>query len=270
MTQEEFLKRLGLSDKQSKIYLDLAAHVESTVVDIHKRIHHPRSSIYLELERLIDQGYVISKKVGKTTVYKITNPSVLKLTLEKESENLRFLTGNLDDFDKSIKELAKAVEKPKTINIYKGQAGIKQLLWNIIISKAELVVGFSPGQLEDVTDRNFSERWREEFRNNNMHNRIIFNKPKPLVWSDVPKFLEQNVEARTLDEKKIKFDRYTLIYKDVIALCSLKTDSDQYGIEIRDELLVASYKQIFDFLWAHVAKKLKVVKQNLSTELMKD
>ncbi len=257
MTNEEFLKQLGLTNPQIKIYLDLASHPESTVVGIYKRIFSPRSSIYLELERLIDRGFVISKKVGKTTFYKITNPDILKLTIEEEAKKFNNLSENLGEFVENIGELKGNITAPKTINIYKGQAGIKQMLWNIIISKVKLLVGFSPGQLEDVTDRAFAEKWREEFRNRNMHNRIIFNKPKPLVWSNVPHFLEKNTEIKTLDDKKIKFDRYTLIYGDVLSICSLKTDNDQYGIEIRDELLVQSYKQIFDFIWTHVAKRLK-------------
>ncbi len=257
MTQEEFLQKLGLNSQQIKIYLDLAAHPESTVVAIHKRLYLPRSSIYLELERLIDKGFILSKKVGKTTTYKITNPQILEMTIEEEAKKLQYLKSNLSDFSKSITDLESLKEARRTINIYKRQAGIKQMLWNIILSRAKLVVGFSPGQLEDITDRTFSERWREEFKRNNMHNRIIFNKPKPLVWSDVPQFLEKNTEIKTLDARKIKFDRYTLIYNDILSLCSLKTDSDQYGIEIRDELLVKSYKQLFDFIWAHVAKKLK-------------
>lgn len=256
VTQENFLRQLGLTDEQTKIYLDLASHPESTVVDTHKRLTRPRSSLYLDLERLIHKGFVISKHVGKTTYYKITDPKILKFTVEEEAKKLQFLQKNLTEFTKNIYNLGQKKETIKTINIYKGQTGIKQLLWNILISKAKLVVGFSPGQLEDITDRKFAEKWREEFRNNNMHNKIIFNKPKPRTWSDVPLFLTQNVEARTLDEKKIKFDRMILIYNDILTVCSLKTDSDQYGIEIRDDLLVQSYKQIFTFLWDHVAKKL--------------
>lgn len=257
VTPTDYLTRLGLSKKQIKLYLDLAAHPESTVVQVHKRVGEPRSSIYLELERLVDSGLVISKKVGKSTVYKITDPRILELTLQERSEKVQFLAQNLDDFSKSIKEFALTKSPPKTINIYKGQAGIKQLLWNILLSKSQLVVGFSPGQLEHVTDRHFSEKWREEFRDRGMRNKIIFNKPKPLTWSDVPHFLDEHVEAKTLDEKKITFDRMTLIYNDTLTVVSLKTDSDQYGIEIRDELLVKSYMQLFDFLWNHVAEPSK-------------
>ena len=52
-----------------------------------------------------------------------------------------------------IQCIAPNVSEQKTINLYKGQAGIKQLLWNIVLSKTPLVIGFSPGQLEFVTDR---------------------------------------------------------------------------------------------------------------------
>lgn len=256
MTPEEYLTTLGLSNKQVKIYLDLASHPESTIVSLNKRLSIPRSSLYLEAERLLDKGFVISKHVGKSTYYKVTDPKILQLTLEEESTKLDYLTGNLKDFADNILKLNTASEPKKMINIYKGQAGIKQLLWNIITSDAKLVIGYTPGQLEHVTDREFAEKWRAEFRARGKHNQIIFNQPKPRNWSGVPKFLEENVEAKTLDENKIKFDRLTLIYGDVFTVCSLKTDSDQYGIEVRDELLINSYKQIFTFLWDHVAEKL--------------
>lgn len=212
----------------------------------------------MELERLSNKGFINYKKIEKTTFYKIVNPSILKHVLEEESKKLEFLTQNLDLFNQGIKELSSVKDKPKTIDIYKGPAGVKQLLWNIITSGTKVVVGFSPGQLENVTDRNFSEKWRKEFMEKKMFNKIIFNTPKPLIWSDIPDFLKNNVEAKSLEAKKIKFDRMILIYNDILTVCSLKTDKDQYGIEIRDELLVKSYKQIFDFLWQHVAKKLKI------------
>jgi sugar-specific transcriptional regulator TrmB len=256
VTNNDFLSKLGLSVKQIKLYLDLAAHPDSTVVQLNQRIGEPRSSIYLELERLINRGFIIAKRIDKSTSYKITDPKILKLTLDEEADKLQYLTDHLSSFSSHIHQLATTKEAPRSINLYTGSVGIKQLLWNIIISRSKLVIGFSPGQLENVTDRDFAEKWRQAFRDRGMHNQIIFNQPKPLKWSEVPNFLEKNVEAKTLDENQIKFERMTLIYGDILTVCSLKTDNDQYGIEIHDELLVNSQKQIFNFLWDHVAKKL--------------
>lgn len=261
MTPNEFLTLLGLTQRQVQIYLDLAANPESTVVNISNRIKRPRSTIYLELEKLIQDGFVISEKVGKVNVFKITQPAALKFRLDEKLSRFHKLSVELNNFTQDLRGLEKSKSATNTVDIYKGQAGIKQLLWNILVSRADLVVGFSPGQLEDITDRKFAEKWREEFRKRQMRNKIIFNKPKPLIWSDVPLFLKENVEAKTLDVRKIKFDRMILIYKDVLTICSLKTEKDQYGIEIRDRLLVESHKQMFDFLWNHVAKGLKISKK---------
>ncbi len=257
MTPEEYLANLGLKNKQIKIYLDLSSHPESTVVQIHKRVGEPRSSIYLELERMIEKGLIISKRVGKSSYYKITDPETLKLEIEDEKTRIDYLSQYLAEFRTAIEKVDKRGVIGRTINIYKGQAGIKQMLWNIILSGSKLVIGYSPGQLEHVTDRKFAERWRAEFVARGMHNQIIFNQPKPKRWSDIPEFLEKHVQAKTLDERKIKFDRLVVIYGDVFAVCSLKTDVDQYGIEIRDDLLVNSYKQIFQFLWDHVAEEMR-------------
>ena len=114
----EYLEKLGLSENQIKIYLDLASYPESTVVQIHRRIEEPRSSIYLELERLINDGVVTSKKVGKSTLFKITDPKVFELNLKEESKKLKFLSQNLTEFEKEIKKLEKTKETKKTINVY--------------------------------------------------------------------------------------------------------------------------------------------------------
>jgi sugar-specific transcriptional regulator TrmB len=258
LTPNKFLAKYGLTARQSKIYLDLAAKPESTVVATGKRTKYPRSTIYLELERLMGMGLVISKKVGKSTLYKITDPKVMEHSLREESEKLSFLNKNLSDFNKQLESLKEAEEngEQRTINIYRGKAGIKQLLWNILTANTRLVVGFSPGRLESITDREFAEKWRGEFRERKMHNKIILNNPTPLTWSEIPGFLEENVEAKSLDKSKIKFERELLIYDDVLTICSLKEDKDQYGIEIRDRLLVQSYKQIFEFIWEHVAEPI--------------
>jgi sugar-specific transcriptional regulator TrmB len=257
MTNKEFLQNLGLNSKQIDIYLYLASSPESSVVEIAKSIKRPRSSIYLELDRLISKGFVTSQKIGKTTKYKIIEPNSLKYKIKEEKEKLTSLTKNIDEFVKNIDHLKTPQASYNSIQVYKDQEGIKQLLWNMLSCKSGLVVGYSPGTLEDVTDRKFSEKWRAEFKRRNLHNKIILNASVSLNWSNVPEFLDKYVEARTLEDKKIKFDREMLMYDNTLVVISKKTDPDQYGIEIEDKLLVQSLFQLFDFIWNEVAKVVK-------------
>jgi sugar-specific transcriptional regulator TrmB len=254
MKIEKYLEKLGLDDLQQRVYLELSKFSETTVVKLAKVVKIPRSSLYLELDSLIEKGLVVAYKENKTTIYKVTSPENVRSLLVNEQQKVKDLFEGFDDFVSNISKNQSAYKKIYSINVYNEQAGIKQLLWNVLSSGEKEVVGFSPGTLDDIVDREFAENWRMEFKLRGMHNRIILNETVPLDWSDIPNFLNEHVQARTLEQKKIKFEREILIYGDTLAVISTKDNPDQYGIEIQDKLLVSSYQQIFDFLWNEVAK----------------
>jgi len=175
---------------------------------------------------------------------------------EKKTEIL-----NIESQSKSVikylKNLKQDNTEKKDVILYRGQEGIKQLLWNILTSGEKELLGFSPGKLEDITDRDFAEKFRFEFRKRKMTNRIILNTHVKMDWSNVKDFLKENVSAKTLEAEKIRFEREVFIYGDTLAVVSKKDDPEQYGIVISDKLLVDSYRQIFEFLWGSVAKGWK-------------
>lgn len=256
MEIQEFLSQLGLTHKQIRIYTDLAQNPDSTVVQISRRTGLPRSSIYTELDQLIDKGYVHFKKVGKSTKFKITDPRNIKYELDEKSRLIAQLQANADQFVSQLLSGPATQKSHHSINVYEGQAGIKQILWNILSTKEKLVVGYSHSRLEQVVDHDFAERWREEFRRREIRNKMILNKPVKVNWSTVPDFLGTDwVQLKTLQQEKISFDREIFMYDDTLTIISPKTDPEQYGVEITDKFLVDSYRQIFNFLWEHVAQE---------------
>jgi sugar-specific transcriptional regulator TrmB len=256
MNLKAYLQKLGLDEIQSEIYLELSKSSATTVVTLARKLNKPRSSLYLELEKLITKGFVIASKEENTTTFKITPLNSLKYQINSEQQKVQDLFDGFDDFVTNIQAHQTAYKSVYSVNNYKGQEGIKQLLWNILNSGAKEVIGFSPSNLESITDHEFAESWRLEFKLRGMHNRIILNETVPLNWSQVPGFLSENVEARTLEEKKIKFERELLIYNDTLVVISSKEDPEQYGVELNDKLLVSSYRQLFDLLWNEMAKKI--------------
>lgn len=256
MNLNVYLQKLGLDEFQANIYLELSKSTSSTVVTLARKLNKPRSTLYLELEKMMKNGFVISEKEENSTKFKIAPISTLKYKLNSEQSRVQSLTEGFDDFVENLQANASSFKSTYSINIYKGQEGIKQLLWNILTSGTKEVVGFTPGHLENVVDREFAEKWRAEFKLRGMFNRIILNETVPLDWSDIPGFLSENVEARTLEEKKLRFDREVLLYNDTLLVIGGIEDPDQYGVEINDRLLVTSYRQMFDLLWNEMAVKI--------------
>lgn len=251
MEREEYLKRLGLSKKQRKILYSLSKHKESSVVEISTDTKIPRSSIYLELDRLEEMGFAVSVFENGVRRYKLSSRDDFRFIVQGKYKTSLMLLSGVDSFLDNFydNEIGEA-----KINVYRTKQGIKQLLWKILVSEEKELLGFSPGTLEDVTDHKFAEEWRAEFQARGMINRIILNDTVPMNWSDIPNFLSRNVKAKTLKASKIQFEREVLIYGDTLVLISKKDTPDQYGIEIKDKLLVDSYKQLFNFLWDFVAK----------------
>jgi sugar-specific transcriptional regulator TrmB len=256
MTIKKYLNELGLSENQQMIFISLASNPESTVVMIAKDTELPRSTIYLELDRLKSQGYVISKKVSKTTKFSITDPRNIKLLLNDEKGRIDTLFGNIDTFIEQIEKSAESSNSYSTINLYHKQEGIKQLLWNTLRMKEKHIFGYSPGKFEDIVDHKFGEQMRAEYKKLGITNRVILNESVSLDWSEVPNYLRDFTQARTLEEKKIRFEHEILMYDDTMIVISKKDNKDQYGIEITDPLLVGSHKQLFEFIWNEVAKEI--------------
>lgn len=257
MTTKQYLQKLGWKEDFVDSYLALLDRGEQTVLQLSRIIDIPRSTLYLLLEEMSEQGIVTVRKIAKTTKYKAIPVASLKNILQEKRQIITELFDGFNDFAKSVQPREEELGQKYDVTVYKGQDGIKQVLWNILSSEEKEVVGFSPGTLEHVVDREFAEKWRAEFKSRGKHNRIIVNKAVPLTWSLVPNFLTTKyVEVRTLEEKKITFAHEVWFYGRTLVVISTKDDPEQYGIEITDRLLVSSYRQLFDLVWNELAKKV--------------
>jgi len=256
MELKKYLKKLDWKQSHIDIFLSLSQKEAQTVLELSRKLNIPRSSLYLNLDEMIKLSLVTIHKELRSTKYKAIPAKSIKYILQEKQQNLTSLFNGFDDFIDEIKSSKNSFKQKYEITLYKGQEGVKQILWNILTSNAKEVVGFSPGTLEDVVDRKFAEEWRLEFKSKNMYNKIIVNKSVPLDWTNVPDFLDKYVEVRTLEDKQIKFQHEVWFYDKTLIVISKKDEPNQYGVEITDSLLVSSYKQLFDLVWNEIAKKV--------------
>jgi len=253
---QKYLEELGLEKSHAEIFITLSQNGEQTVLQLSRILNRPRSSLYIDLDEMGKQGLVTIHKELRSTRYKAVAVASIKYILQEKQQKLNNLVEEFADFAKQMNDENNRIKQKYEVTIYKGQEGVKQILWNMLTSPVKEVVGFSPGTLENVVDRSFAEEWRLEFKSRNKYNKIIVNKAVPLTWSNVPDFLNKYVEVRTLEDQKIKFQHEVWFYGETLVVISEKDDPNQYGVEITDSLLVSSYRQLFDFLWDEIARKV--------------
>src|SRR5260221_13480563 len=79
---------LGLTQKESTIYLALVETGSTTAYVLGKKVSAPRATIYFILDALADKGLVVRQKKGGTTLYSANPPSYLTSMVEREQTRI--------------------------------------------------------------------------------------------------------------------------------------------------------------------------------------
>src|SRR3989344_2941369 len=130
---KEQLGKIGLADKEAKVFLASLELGSSAVQEIAKRADINRATTYVIIEKMMKKGLMSSVEKGKKTYFQTEDPKRLLKLLEEQEEGLK---RKEEEFKKYLPELETlfniAQEKPKAFN-ERVKRGIKfKLLYSDI------------------------------------------------------------------------------------------------------------------------------------------
>ncbi len=120
----EGLKRIGLTNGESRVYLALLEIGSSTVGPVVKKSGVAYSNIYEILQRLISKGLVSFIVKNKTKYFQAANTAYLKEYLEKKEKEIRQNKKFLDSILSKIQEMQK-IKPEQEAEIYIGIHGLR-------------------------------------------------------------------------------------------------------------------------------------------------
>ncbi len=238
MALELELKKLGLSDKEAKVYLALLEIGEGPVQEIAHKAGVNRATTYVILDSLMKQGMVSTVEKGKKTHYAAENPEALSRLFRLREEEIK---AKEKEFASALPELQaifnRAGSKPK-VRFFEGREGIEAVRRDVVKSRPDELITF--GAPDEV---------------------FAF---LPSAASDAQRQLIAKVKVRTLytsrqgnkpiggEYRELPADRYSLsgeitVYGEKIAMVSYKEKPSGVIIESAD--LASSLRQIFSALW---------------------
>lgn len=125
MKYEEILINLGLSERESRVYLALIELGQTTVGPIAKKTRIQHSKIYQTLEKLIDKGLVSFVIISKTKHFQAHDPKhLLNILKEKERSFLEIL--------QDLRKKQKLSQEKQIAIVYEGYEAIKSMYENIL------------------------------------------------------------------------------------------------------------------------------------------
>ena len=136
----------------------------------------------------------------------------------------------------------------QTIKKYNGVEGLLEVTMNSTNASGELLIfETSYASLNDMFNKETSEKIREEFLSKNIKIRELTNKIFHEDYTNVKDFNEKIMDIRYIDPKKLSIKVETLIYNNVVTM--YEPVKDGFCIEIYSKELAEQQKQLFEFIW---------------------
>ncbi len=236
------LETLGLSEKESKIYLSLLQLGPATPYKMAKRSGLKRPTAYVIADELVEKGYAV-KAPGDKHTYIARPPEVIyeeretkMLEAKKTLPELQALKGGVAD-------------KP-TVLYFEGKDGLRQaLMYRIKELHDTEIVGF-------YADPDFAtkEGWEASMEFNEYRTKNNIRVRGLVTETDSLKGFEQYLKDETMLAKYVPKDVYSSnasfeFYPNFIKILFFDTS---IGVIIESPTVAKAMRQIFEMLWSRL------------------
>jgi sugar-specific transcriptional regulator TrmB len=188
MESLELLKKLGLTEYESKVYISLAKLGPSKVKDIVMNSNVPRNKVYEALNSLEQKNKVMSIPLSPKE-YKISEPT--------------FLKDDLEDMQSSMKEFLEQLAKPKSSElkelfwVIKGQKSIQEKISVQVENTKKEILGSN--HLSKILYKNIRELKQAVNRGVKVKFICTFDKTRINIYNE---WLSTGAKIRVFNHKK--------------------------------------------------------------------
>ncbi len=243
---ENFLQQLGLSDKETTVYLSMLGLGENAVSTISQKSKLTRTTVYSILETLNRKGFINQIEKNRIKYYQAKRPELILAMLD---QRLRETNLQKIHFQKLLPQFQALINRSTTqpkVRYFEGLEGIKQIYEDTLKEgKDKLAYSCAP----DVKNpeliaylKNYTIRRAAK----GLHARAIFpdTEAARTYAAQAKKYL---LTTTLVPADKYPFKSEITIYSNKIAYISL-IDS-LHGVIIESEEIATTEKSIFELAW---------------------
>lgn len=245
------LEELGLSDKEAKVYVALAETGRAVATTLCKRTAIPRATLYGVLDSLIEKGVVLKEQTISSSYFVVSNPESFLKIFEKQEEEVKskkkVAVQVVDLLQGYIKNTHYSIPK---VQIFEGKHSIEQMLYRNLPLWREscardgnkTVLGYQDSSFVDGYPEWHQYVWSEKYQGERIclfSNKIDLKKERSRKVS--------NREIKTLPEG-IVFSSSIWVYGEYIVM-GITNQKPHYVIQMKDAILSANLRAIFELLW---------------------
>lgn len=239
---KEQLEKIGLADKEAKVFLASLELGSSAVQEIAKKADINRATTYVIIEKLMKKGLMSSVGKGKKTYFQTEDPKRLLKLLEEQEEGLK---RKEEEFKKYLPELETlfniAEEKPK-VRFFEGKEGLIAIREDYFRASNKEALGFFARDeernvfSEEEIKKAIEERIKRKIRVRSLYadTKKLLTKPELTIGRFIPK-------------DKFPISSSFIIYDNKVSITSLK--GKLIGVIIESKEISNTLRSIFELAW---------------------
>lgn len=244
-----YLEGLGVDAEGAKLYKALAVRGPQTLLQISRLTGMERTKLYRSIGDWVDLGIIEEELAFKTKRFRAAPIERMKLFVTQKKASMDGLAGAFSSFSDQVSSLMQAATTTKVL-YYHGREGARQMLWNSMRAKDELL-SYVYRNWQETVGQTFFNNWVGEFRKMAIPNRELRH-PHFLSTVDESKLVYQDLGPtyswRTIAPSIMNITHGMDIYDDVVAMSYWDQD-DFFGVEMYNEYIAKMQKSIFEHFW---------------------
>jgi sugar-specific transcriptional regulator TrmB len=239
-TIEQILKDIGLSEKETKVYLALLGLGEETASRISEIANLNRVTTYTLLKSLKEKGFCSIFDKNKVQYFKPIKPEEILGLIEEKKMKINSIIPLLKEKEKETQE------KPE-VSLFEGQKGISSML-NIILNDADTkkeAFGYGNLTISEKVIEYASINWRKTRIARGIKMRAVIDSLKGFEAKKDKKW--QKLSQARINKELEKINAYVLITENLVGYYSFK--GDIVGVLIKNKEIAEKEKFNFEMLW---------------------
>lgn len=246
------LKRLGLMPDEAKVYMTLLDESMSHL-EIARRSGVNRTKVYRIADSLIKRGLISEEINDEGRELAAADPSNLEISLTTAEEKLKSQRQIFKQALPLLKDIFASGDQADPndfiVNTYDGIDGFKQMLWNELKAKSEILI-FGHGTIQDLI---VSPRWAEKHRVKTLEAGYIIREllnpgGKREDFTKNTEFVEKAYHKRYISAKILPLEQQTCIYNNTVAIYNWHNDQ-KVGLEVINKSFSNMQRTIFEAYW---------------------
>lgn len=251
-----FLTYLGLSPDETTLYTTLTNQGPLTPLQLSRKTGIPRTRVYRVLEQLQHQKLVESIIDEHRTLAQAVPPDQLEKLLHQKQSQVTELIQLFPQIQHYLQQQINRRQPDTKVMFYRGQEGLRQMVWNTLRTKKELL-GYTSFRFESAVGSKFAQSYYQQFCAQKLTMREIYSDVHicsigglDKLWVHQPPHPEytNHFFSRYLPDDKLKINHQTDIYNQVVSYYDWAGD-EIFGVEIYNAKIAAMQRQIFEILW---------------------